>query len=152
MTTAATPEQIAEALGRRIWGLARTDAFRDYLAAIYGRRFATRPQFEKLYVAEAERGNLAYAGLHGMARWWEIDDSGFRPSQWPNFLNDPDNPLHARAGYYITPFIRFYVEGTALLLGETYGPTLISRQQGTLSLQQGQVEFTDQRVVWIPPS
>ena len=43
--------------------------------------------------------------------------------------------------------IRFFVEGNDILIGENYGPKLLSRKIGTLAMVNGQIVLTGIRVV-----
>ena len=135
-----------------IWSLHKKDAFRDYLAGIFCRPFSSQIHFCKLFITEAEEGDINSGCLYGMKEWWEVDDNGMRISSRPAFLTDPDDERHVFGEFYITPFIRFFWENTRVLIGEAYSPEMVARTVADMSIQAGQMVFLNRRVVWLSPS
>ncbi len=129
-----------------IWTLHKSEGFATYLAEIFGKSVAVHTHFDCIYISQAEEGDIPNAILRSAAKWWQVDDSGLKPVGRPD-LSKLDAVRNEIADLYITPMIRFYNEGKDILIGESYGPRMLSRKIGVLSMVNGQVVLTGIRVV-----
>ena len=128
-----------------VWVFHKSEGFAAYLMEIFGKSIPGQASFDCIYIAQAEEGDIPNAILRSAAKWWQIDDSGFKTIRRPE-MSEPDAPENVRAGLYTRPMIRFYSEGNEILIGETYGPQLLSRKVGSLAMVDGQLIMTKIRV------
>lgn len=140
-----SPDSIALLLSE-MWTLHKSEGFATYLAEIFGKAVAVHTHFDCIYISQAEEGDIPNAILRSAARWWQVDDSGFKNIGRPD-MSEPDAPENVRAGLYIRPMIRFFNEGKDILIGESYGPHMLSRKVGLLETVNGQIVLTGIRVV-----
>lgn len=140
-----SPDSIALLLSE-VWTLHKSESFADYIAEIFGKSVAVAAHFDCIYISQAEEGDIPNAILRSAAKWWQVDDSGFKNIGRPD-LSKPDALRNVREGLYTTPMIRFLIEGNNILIGENYGPQLLSRKVGLLEMTNGQIVLTGIRVV-----
>jgi len=130
-----------------VWPLHKGEGFAAYLTETCGRSISGQASFGCIYIAQAEEGDIPNAVLRSAMRWWKVDDSGFRPIRRPELPAEPDAPENVREDLYITPVIRFFSEGSDVLIGESYGPHLFSRKVGKLVTAHGRLVLIGVRVV-----
>lgn len=140
-----SPDRIALLLSE-MWTLHKSEGFATYLAEIFGKSVAVNMHFDCIYISQAEEGDILNAILRSAAKWWQVDNSGFKNIERPD-LSKPNALRNVRAGLYTTPMIRFFIEGNDILIGENYGPQLLSRKIGSLALVNEKLTLTGIRVV-----
>lgn len=140
-----SPDSIALFLSK-VWALHKTEDFVAYLTEIFGKSIPGQASFDCIYISQAEEGDIPNAILRSAARWWQVDDSGFKNIGRPD-MSKPDALRSVRSGHYTTPMIRFFNEGNDILIGENYGPQLLSRKVGLLEMVNEQIVLTGIRVV-----
>lgn len=142
----------ADAISRElanIWSLHKSPAFREYLESIFHRPFPAPVRFDKVYIVEADDGDIEFGSLHDFKRWWEVDDCGMREMASPPSLATLDDAQNVRQGFYTTPIVRFFCEGNRILIGESYGPHLIARTSADITYEASGIALRNRSVVWL---
>lgn len=120
-----------------VWHLHKSESFTTYLAETCARQVSGQTSFDCIYIVQAEDGEIPTGILRSAVKWWQVDDTGFKHISRPSPLVDIFTPENTRADFYITPVIRFFSQGREILIGETYGPCLLSRKVGTIEVASG---------------
>jgi hypothetical protein len=127
-----------------IWELHRSEPFAAYVATTYGMHVDHCPLFDRVYIAEAESGDLAMGRIESFVKkWWRVDDRGL-VEVCRSELRSTDGPEI----FDHRPLLRFLTDGERIVLGERLGPGLICRKTGKVVAKEGAVSITDLRVVW----
>ena len=144
MTLDVSSDDIALLLSE-VWAIHKSDGFVAYLTEIFGKSIPGQASFDCVYISQAEEGDIPNAILRGAAKWWQVDDSGLKAIRRPE-MSELDATTNVRTELYTKPVIRFFNEGNDILIGETYGPQLLSRKVGFLAVVDGQLILTKIRV------
>lgn len=136
------------------WNLHKTVDFLGYLTVTFGIVPVATPQFDCIYIAEAEDGDPTQAWIGGLIKqWWVIDDNGMRPIVNPDLPVLPDEPENLRSGFYPKPVIKYYFSNDRITLGESFSPTYICRKTARIVFDKDRViDFVDCHVVWTSAS
>lgn len=137
------------ALLAEVWPIHRDERFYQYLQENFGKSISEPARFDCLYIAQTLDGDVDNAVLHfHRLRWWRVDDSGtkelFGEMPLPRF---PDAPENNRGELHRQPSAKFLLNGSRILIGESYGPTYFLRKVARLKRIGGQLQFREMRVV-----
>lgn len=130
-----------------LWSLHRTNEFARYLEDAYGHGPESCPRFDRILVAEALTGDVA-SGVIGsvIRRWWVIDDLGFRE------VDVQSLDFTERAGFYLAPIRKFFMERDRVAIGERLGPAIGWRMVGRYLSDKVSSCLVDLKTVWISAS
>lgn len=127
-----------------IWHEHKVPSFTDYIACTYKMHVERTPSFDRIYIAEAEFGDVETASIGGIIRrWWMMDDAGLTQIARPA-LPAPDD----RLAFDPCPILKFFLDGTRVVLGERLGPDMICRKTATIIMRDGSVRLDNVRVAW----
>ena len=140
--------QIASACSFLLWESCKSGEILTFLESIWKGKKLSDPGFAKLYIAEAETGNIDSNKLHSAIQWWERDENGFRDSSRPTIIFDEENPIYVKSYIFYTPWITFYYDGDRVLIGEHYGPGLSLRRVAKFEAKQNQVFLSNFKLIW----
>lgn len=143
------PTAIAEMLAE-VWKLHKEDGFLNYITIVCGCSTPDPPIFNRIYIAQAEDGDIRKDILVSTLKWWQVDDLGLRETPRPPLSNDPYVPterLDSDGFYYIAPMMRFFNQGDEILIEEIYGPHIFARKMARLVWQDNGLRLTAVRII-----
>ena len=128
-----------------IWHRLKSPTFPAYLESMFGRKVSAvdGSVIRCVYIARALEGDLDAAQIGGIiSGWWRVSDAGTEQIRRPDLL-DCQEP----AGVDPTPVIKFHTNGMRITVGERYGPALICRKMGCVSVSGNWLD--ELNVVWV---
>src|SRR5262245_15855404 len=105
-----SPAMIAECVARdlsKLWQFHRTQEFLNYVETTYQVTVSALPTFHRIYLAEADNGDIESGSIGGIINhWWVVDDDGFRT------VKRPELPAEEATMFDSRPILKFYIENS----------------------------------------
>lgn len=142
MAQPETSDAVARCLGE-LWMRYQSIEFGPYLQQTYGIAVDPLPTFECLYIAEVVQGDFASGSLGSIVKqWWSVDQSGIKLVANPRIQGrDTEETFFER------PWIKFFLDGDRVVLGERLGPDLMSRRLARLTYQDGKATLSETSIL-----
>jgi len=137
----ASGAEIARYLSR-LWGVYQAKTLAQYVQEQFGRA-TSNPTVDGISIAECCDGNFDSGYLSGdLAKTWLIDSNGLTATDQ---ITPPDEGI---GDYYRLPMIRFFSEDNRIVIGETLGPTLVSRKRAFIGRKSSEIQIHSVETLW----
>jgi hypothetical protein len=105
--------EISNSVARQLselWQFHRMPDFPSYVLTTYKVAVSDKPAFERIYIAEAENGDIESATIGGIIKhWWMRNEFGFQLIRRPELCDEEDNTFDLR------PIVKFYIDNGKII-------------------------------------